>query len=203
MTAATWMAFVATIVVVALYPGVGTLFIVGTGLRHGVIRSLAAVMGMQTALLAYATLVGFGLAAVLGSSPVIFGLSKWAGVLYLLWMGVQTWRSGNHLATAAQGPADGSLFLRGFLVNFTNPKAIVFMAALFPQFIVPAQPVAPQLAVLALTMFVIDTVVMSSYAWLGSRLLNWMNSDRHMKTASRVSASLLMGAALWLATWQR
>jgi homoserine/homoserine lactone efflux protein len=202
VTISTWLGFVATVVVAATYPGVGALFVVGTGLRHGFGRSAPAVMGMQVALLSYVAMVGFGLAVVLNTSPQLFSLIKWSGVIYLLWLGVQKLRSDNNPLAVLEPRNSGPLFLQGFLANFTNPKAIIFMAALFPQFISAASPLGPQLAILAVTMFVIDTAVMSGYAWLGSRLITWMKSERRMKLANRLSAGLLIVAAICMASIQ-
>jgi homoserine/homoserine lactone efflux protein len=159
-------------------------------------------MGMQVALLSYVAMVGFGLAVVLNTSPQLFSLIKWSGVIYLLWLGVQKLRSDNNPLAVLEPRNSGPLFLQGFLANFTNPKAIIFMAALFPQFISAASPLGPQLAILAVTMFVIDTAVMSGYAWLGSRLITWMKSERRMKLANRLSAGLLIVAAICMASIQ-
>ncbi|RBP63198.1 LysE type translocator [Brenneria salicis ATCC 15712 = DSM 30166] len=90
------------------------------------------------------------------------------------------------------------LFKRAVLVNLTNPKSIVFLAALFPQFIMPHEPQAAQYMVLGMTTVVVDVLVMIGYATLATRISGWLKGPRQMQTLNRIFGSLfvLIGALL-------
>ncbi len=92
------------------------------------------------------------------------------------------------------------LFHRAVLVNLTNPKSIVFLAALFPQFILPNQPQAEQYLVLGVTTVVVDILVMIGYATLATRIAGWLKTPRQMQLLNRVFGSLFILVAGLLAT---
>ena len=129
------------------------------------------------------------------------------GAAYLMWLGWRQWRTrANPDEAAAAVVADASglsarqRLLRGLLTNLTNPKGIVFMVAVLPQFIDPARPMALQLLVLLLTTIVADTIVMHGYAWLASRLRGLLRSARARTAQNRLFGGVLMamGASLLL-----
>jgi homoserine/homoserine lactone efflux protein len=89
--------------------------------------------------------------------------------------------------------------LTGFLTNATNPKGIIFMVAVLPQFISKGAPLLPQLAILGVTMVAIDTTVMHGYAYLASSMQRWFRDPRVVKKQNRFFGALLalMGLALF------
>jgi homoserine/homoserine lactone efflux protein len=93
--------------------------------------------------------------------------------------------------------------LTGFLTNATNPKGIIFMVAVLPQFMTTSRPLAPQLAILAVTMLAVDTTVMHSYAAGASALRGLMRSARAMRNQNRVFGGLLMAVGTGLFFVQR
>jgi len=95
------------------------------------------------------------------------------------------------------------LFLQGLLVNLINPKAIVFIAALVPQFIDPARSQWPQFFVIALTMFGVDVLVMSAYALMASHLRRWLHDLRALKAQNRFFGGMFVGAGVMLAASSR
>ncbi len=95
------------------------------------------------------------------------------------------------------------LVLRGFLVNASNPKAIVFMLAVLPPFIEPTQALFPQYLLMAMTMISVDMLVMAGYTGLASRLLRLQTSLRQQRRVNRTFASLFVGAAAMLASVHR
>jgi homoserine/homoserine lactone efflux protein len=123
---------------------------------------------LQTGLGIHIVLVGVGLGTLFSRSLLAFEILKWAGAAYLIWLGIQQWRAAGSLDlnTLAQAQSRGKLFKRAVFVNLTNPKSIVFLAALFPQFIVPHQPQVMQYLVLGVTTIVVDIIVMIGYATL-------------------------------------
>jgi len=199
-----WLAFLAAAVVIAVSPGPGAVLSMATGLRHGYPTALRAICGLQTALLIQLCVVGLGLGAVLAASNTAFLVLKLVGAGYLIWLGIKQWRSpvetlGQSTAGEAQPGVAGGVYLQGVLVNLTNPKAIIFMVALVPQFIDPQAPQWPQFMIIALTMVATDTVVMSGYALLAGRCRHWLHSPRMLKAQNRVFGGLFVTAGSLLA----
>ena len=152
MSFALWLGFLLAAVLIAITPGPGAVLSMSIGMRYGYRSALLAILGLQAALLLQLVVVALGLGALLAASETAFGLLKLAGAAYLIWLGVQKWRAPVAAVVAASGDlSKRGLFVQGLLVNLTNPKAIVFIGALVPQFIDPAQPVAAQYAVIAAT----------------------------------------------------
>ncbi|MEX1761341.1 homoserine/homoserine lactone efflux protein, partial [Escherichia coli] len=131
-------------------------------------------------------LVGIGLGTLFSRSVLAFEVLKWAGAAYLIWLGIQQWRAAGsiNLNTLAQTQNRGHLFKRAVFVNLTNPKSIVFLAALFPQFIVPHQPQVMQYVVLGATTIIVDIIVMIGYATLAQRIAAWIKGHRYSRPPS-------------------
>lgn len=197
-----WLGFFLTTLVVALSPGPGAVLSMSVGIRLGYRHALKAILGLQTALLLQLALVGLGLGAVLAASELAFLVIKLAGAAYLVWLGVQRWREPLAIGEAGADVNRG-FYRQGILVNLGNPKAIVFIAALVPQFIDPQAQQLPQFAVIALTMCSLDTAVMSCYALLASRFRGVLASPRRGLFANRVFGSIFVAAGALLAGTSR
>jgi homoserine/homoserine lactone efflux protein len=197
-----WLGFFLTTLVVALSPGPGAVLSMSVGIRLGYRHALKAILGLQTALLLQLTLIGLGLGAVLAASELAFLVIKLAGAAYLVWLGIQRWREPLVIGEAGADVNRG-FYRQGILVNLGNPKAIVFIAALVPQFIDPQAPQLPQFAVIALTMCSLDTAVMSCYALLASRFRGVLVSPRRGLLANRVFGSIFVAAGALLAGTSR
>ncbi|WP_050417433.1 homoserine/homoserine lactone efflux protein [Azoarcus sp. CIB] len=199
-----WLAFLAAAVVIAVSPGPGAVLSMATGLRHGYAVALRAILGLQTALLIQLAIVVLGLGAVLAASATAFLAVKIAGAAYLIWLGVRKWRAPVELLDDGAEARDArGVYLQGVLVNLTNPKAIVFMVALVPQFIDPQLPQWPQFFIIAATMVGTDMVVMSCYALLAGRCRRWLRSPRMMKAQNRVFGGMFVAAGSLLAASSR
>lgn len=199
-----WLAFLAAAVVIAVSPGPGAVLSMATGLRHGYAVALRAILGLQTALLIQLAIVVLGLGAVLAASATAFLAVKIAGAAYLIWLGVRKWRAPAELLDdGAEAREVRGVYLQGLLVNLTNPKAIVFMVALVPQFIDPQLPQWPQFFIIAATMVGTDMVVMSCYALLAGRCRQWLRSPRMMKAQNRVFGGMFVAAGSLLAASSR
>jgi len=194
-----WFGFLAATLVVALSPGPGAVLSMSVGLRHGYRHALAAILGLQTALLLQLGLVAIGLGALLAASESAFLAVKLAGAAYLVWLGIQKWRAPVEEAGAVEDELKSGFYRQGILVNLGNPKAIVFIAALVPQFVDPAAPQGIQFLVIAATMFSIDVVVMSGYALLASRFRGAVRSRRSILLQNRVFGGIFIGAGCILA----
>lgn len=199
-----WLAFLAAAVVIAVSPGPGAVLSMATGLRHGYAVALRAILGLQTALLIQLAIVVLGLGAVLAASATAFLIVKIAGAGYLIWLGVRKWRAPVELLDDGAAARDTrGVYLQGVLVNLTNPKAIVFMVALVPQFIDPQLPQWPQFFIIATTMVGTDMLVMSCYALLAGRCRRWLRSPRMMKAQNRVFGGMFVAAGSLLAASSR
>ncbi|WP_181784885.1 LysE family translocator, partial [Pseudonocardia pini] len=161
------LAFLAASLVLVAIPGPSVLFIVGRALAHGRRAALTSVAGNTTGVAVLVVVVALGLGAVAAASAVVFTVIKFAGAAYLVWLGVHTFRTRGDLVAALGAPgvqADRRVFLQGVVVGLTNPKALVFFAAVLPQFLGPQPPnPAVQLLVFGL-LFCLTAAVLDS-AW--------------------------------------
>jgi len=206
MTFQVWLAFFVATTVTAIAPGSGVILCMSHGLTHGMRRTSVTIVGMEIGMTAILFIAGAGLGAVLVASEHAFMAVKIVGALYLIYLGVMQWRSPIQIGQAAEGEAgqaSGSSahrrFLTGLLTNLTNPKGIVFMAAVLPQFIDPTRPLLLQLCILAATMVCIDLVVLHGYALLAERAQRVFRNPRALRWQRRVFGGTLMslGAALF------
>jgi len=193
-----WMAYLVAAWLIALSPGSGAVLTMSHGLSYGVRQTTATIMGLQIGLAFILLVAGVGVGAVLLASATAFTVVKLLGAAYLLWLGWRQWRApvAPTADVAAERPAALSVRQRvalGMFTNATNPKGIVFMVAVLPQFIDPKRPLAMQLLILLATTLVTDTIVMHGYAFLASRLRGWLQSARARRTQNRVFGGVLMG----------
>lgn len=202
MDVQTWLAFVAASCLIAISPGSGAVLSMSHGLNYGVRKTTATIVGLQLGLLLVLFIAGAGVGSLLVASETAFSVVKFLGAGYLMWVGYKQWRAG--AASALQEPgADGAgtwqrRCLTGFLTNATNPKGIVFMVAVLPQFLTPARPLWTQLLVLAATSVVVDMCVMHGYAAGASSLRRIMRSAQAMRVQNRVFGGLLMAVGAGL-----
>ncbi|HAF54956.1 MAG TPA: homoserine/homoserine lactone efflux protein [Thauera sp.] len=200
-----WLAFLVASIVIAVSPGPGAVLSMSTGLRYGFGAALRSIAGLELALLLQLGVVALGLGAVLATSEVAFTVIKFVGAGYLVWLGVQKWRAAPEPIGEGEVRAHSrrQLYAQGVLVNLTNPKAIVFIAALVPQFIVPDLPQWPQFAVIGATMVGVDVIVMSLYALLATRFRPLLRNPRLLRMQNRIFGGLFVGAGAMLAASSR
>jgi homoserine/homoserine lactone efflux protein len=196
-----WLAYVATAIIFSLAPGSGTVNSISNGINFGTRKSLAAIVGLQLGLAFHIALVGIGIGALVAKSATAFAIIKWVGVIYLIWLGIQKWRDNSNLSLTqpAQSVSSKRLLTQAIFINLTNPKSIVFLVALFPQFIDPTQPQLNQLLILGVTTIVIDGVVMFGYTSLSSKLGKHIRSGNLMAKLNKVFGSMFIGCGILLA----
>ncbi|SFN93455.1 homoserine/homoserine lactone efflux protein [Formivibrio citricus] len=205
MTLSTWLAFFAASWLISLSPGAGAISCMSAGMRYGYRKSIWNIFGLQMGILLLVVIVALGLGAVLAASMLAFNLIKWFGVAYLVWLGIQQFRAE---AKPMEVGEDGvrsprQLFLQGFLVNASNPKGIIFMLAVLPQFIDTQAPQFIQYAQATATLFFTDAVVMSGYTLLAARVLSALRDPAHIRWLNRSFGGLFVGAGLLLAGFKR
>ncbi|MBC7500510.1 MAG: LysE family transporter [Herminiimonas sp.] len=203
----TWITFVFAACIIAISPGSGAVLSMSHGLSYGVRKTTGTIIGLQAGLLLILGIAGAGVGSILLASELAFNVVKIIGALYLIYLGLAQWRARTDVApaTAAQTfvsdavPSWRKRFLIGFLTNATNPKGIIFMVAVLPQFITQSAPLLPQLLILAATMCTIDLMVMHSYAFAASSMQRFFRDARAMAIQNRFFGGMLMavGAALF------
>lgn len=202
-----WLTFVGATIAISVSPGAGAVQSMATGLNHGLRRGYWSIVGLQIGLMLQLVVVAVGLGAAVAKSLVVFAVIKWLGVAYLIYLAVRQWRTTPaDLTEHLGGDADGgrlSLLARGFLVNATNPKGMVFMLAVVPQFVIPTRPLLPQYLTLAATMVAVDLVIMGAYTGLAARLLGWLQTPRQQKILNRTLSAMFAIAAVVLSLVRR
>ena len=177
MTIEIWSIYVATVFALMSTPGPSQLLMLSNSAKHGISRSLATAVGDLSANTLQMLAAGLGLAAILTASGHALLVIKWLGVCYLIWLSVRMickaspQRAAEHFERKV--PSLKTLWLQGFLTSAANPKAIVFFAALFPQFIQEDHAFWPQFLILSATYILLDGSFLSVYGmtagWMGAR----------------------------------
>jgi len=202
-----WITYLVATIILSVSPGPGVFSSLAAGLNHGFRRGMWNAVGMQVANFSLMGFVSVGLGALLLASETLFNAVKWGGVAYLVYLGIATWRSAPHRfderADAPQGRDSREVFWKGFLVNITNPKGIIFYAAVLPQFIDVARPQFVQYAILGVTTLVVDLVVMAGYIGLAARVLAVMKDPSHLRWVNRILGGAFVAAGLALAAFRR
>ena len=208
MSLETWLAFFVASWLISLSPGAGAISCMAAGMRYGYARAFWNIVGLQFGILFVLLIVALGLGAVIAASTTLFTAIKWLGAAYLVYLGVVQWRAPASPVSpdAVVDDSHGTprrLMLRGFLVNATNPKGIVFMLAVMPQFIDPLAPQLPQYLICAATLFFTDLVVMSGYTGLAAKVLTLLREPHHVRWVNRAFGGLFVAAGAVLATFRR
>ncbi|MET0702070.1 MAG: LysE family transporter [Mycobacterium sp.] len=202
-----WFAFLGAAIAISISPGAGAILAMATGLAHGARRSYWTILGLEIGLIAQLALVAVGLGAALANSVLAFNVVKWIGVAYLIYLAIRQWRTASLDLGARMDQATEdrpvAMLVRGALANITNPKGLVFLLAVLPQFVVPTAPLLPQYLVIGATMVVVDLVVMGGYAGLAARLLRWLTTARQQTMLNRTFSGLFATAAVVLAFVRR
>ena len=202
-----WLTFFAASWAISISPGAGAVAAMSSGLNNGFARGYFLTFGLVLGIWTQVLVVGLGLGALIAASSIGFAIVKWAGVAYLVWLGVKQWRAPAVPMVAETGEAlvvpRRSLVLRGWMVNAVNPKGTVFLLAVVPQFLELAQPLAHQYAVIAATLGFTDLVVMAGYTALASKVLRLLKSPRQIKLLNRTFGSLFVAAGGLLALFKR
>ena len=207
MDSQTWIAFAMASLLISLSPGSGAILSISHGSVYGVRATSATIWGLQVGLLGVLLVAGLGVGSLLVASETAFLLLKVLGALYLIYLGVKQWRSRHgmlegHAVEDALKEARGGWgqrFMAGMLTNLTNPKGIVFMVAVLPQFLHPGRPVAIQLLIMAATMVLTDIVVMHGYAFSGKALRRLLVTPRAARWQNRTFGAvfMLLGVSLF------
>jgi homoserine/homoserine lactone efflux protein len=206
MDLSVWITYLIATIILSLSPGPGVFSSISSGLHHGFRLGLWNGVGMQVANMILVAIVSLGLGAILLASETLFTAVKWLGVIYLIYLGIVTWRSNTRAFVEDQDDnahTAREVFMRGFFVNLTNPKGIIFFAAILPQFIDVARAQAMQYLILAGTTFAADLVIMMGYTALAAKVLRVMRDERHLRWVNRGLGGAFVAAGVALASFRR
>jgi homoserine/homoserine lactone efflux protein len=191
-----FLAYCLAVAILVLIPGPVVTLVVANSLSQGSRSGLATVAGASigNAILLGATAIG--LVAFFALMSEIFEVVRWAGALYLIWLGIRAWQAnggqGLAVATAAK-KTSRAVFVQGFLIAITNPKAIIFYIAFLPQFVDSHLPAGPQLLAMIATMIVMALLSDGAYALLAGRARGWFTSPGRRRLQGRITGTLLIG----------
>jgi threonine/homoserine/homoserine lactone efflux protein len=200
-------AFLAIAIATTLSPGPAVLMSVRNGATHGFRLALVGICGNLSALLTYAAIATGGVAFLLRDTPGLVTLIQAAGGAYLTYLGVTLLRRTDRpidARTASRDPAARvprrRIFVESFLVGISNPKSIIFYAALFPQFIQPGRAVLPQAALLTAIFALCSVTALSMYAGLSSTAAGRFLDSHRLARVNRICGALfiVLGCSLVL-----
>jgi threonine/homoserine/homoserine lactone efflux protein len=206
MTMSSWLIYVAAVVVLTLTPGPTVLMCVSTSVNLGARKALVACLGSTTAIVGIMTVSALGLGTALAASETAFLVLKWLGAAYLVYLGVRSLLSSAgeiRVDGAVQSATNTKTFAQGFLVGASNPKALLFFGALFPQFITPHAPQMPQFLLLGATFVFFEVLWLTLYALSAARAKHWLQQPRRARLFNRVTGVVFLVAASFVATSKR
>jgi threonine/homoserine/homoserine lactone efflux protein len=184
---------------VELTPGPNMVWLALTGASQGKRAGFAAVAGIALGLAVLSAVAALGLAQLATASPIVFGLLRYAGVAYLLWLAWQAWSGAYEVSpgTARDGGELSAWFRHGLLLNLLNPKAAVFFIAVLPTYIDPAAPVAAQSFAMSASYVAIATVIHVAIVLVAGQAHDWLSSGARQQRVRRIFAALLAAVAVW------
>lgn len=203
----TWFMYVLAVLVLTASPGPSVLLCVSKSVSYGFRSAFSASLGSLTAIVLIMTLSFTGLGVVIATSDVVFSIVKWGGAAYLVFLGIQALRSRKEsYELVNEEPSIKSFashWLSGFIVGASNPKAIVFFTALFPQFIDTQSALLPQYLVFASTFTVLELFWLMFYASLAARSSGWLMKPGRAKRFNQLTGGVFIAAGVLLSTSSR
>ncbi|MEM7663046.1 MAG: LysE family translocator [Pseudomonadota bacterium] len=193
----TFLIFTMTTFVVVFSPGPAAITAAAQGAGNGTWRAMLGVLGIAFANAVYFALSATGIASLIVASNLLFSIIKWVGVAYLLYLGVTaiTSRGGGLIVAKGEAGNGPSLFLKGFAVEFANPKALLYFAAILPQFLDTSRAVLPQILIMGGVTLLIDLLVYGVYARFGQAIASSGVKTSVIRWINRTAGSALLFAA--------
>ena len=189
--------------VFSLVPGPSVTVVVANSLARGTSAGLWTILGTEISMLSMVAIVGLGLSAVVAVVGEGFFWIKLIGAAYLVWIGVRMWRATGELQVR-KGRVRSAFdyIVQGAVINWSNPKTLLFLGAFLPQFVDLGRPAFPQIMVLGLIVMAVATLTDCVYAVTAGRARHWFDAAR-LRIMNRIAGSVLIVGGVWLATQQR
>jgi homoserine/homoserine lactone efflux protein len=205
VTLQSWIIYLTLVLIATATPGPAVLFIMTHSTLHGWRKASFAALGNITGLLILGLIAVTGLGTVLKTSELVFNVIKYAGAAYLVWLGLKLiFQKTSDFSKmedllAPSGVSRRQIYFRGMGVALSNPKAIVFLTALFPQFVDIHEALAPQFALLIAVLMFFSFSFLTSYAILAHQARVWLTKPRRVRIFNRASGSMFIGFGVLLA----
>ena len=204
-----WLYYSLAVLILTASPGPSVLLCMTKAVTEGFRVSMYTALGSLTAIVSIMTLSFSGLGVVIATSEVAFNMIKWSGAIYLIYLGYKALTSKQETYQifdqdkASSIATKSSLYLSGFIVGASNPKAIVFFTALFPQFINTSAPLLTQYFIFAITFTIMEFSWLTIYSYLGARSSNWLLKKGRAKYFNRITGGVFIGAGVFLSASSR
>ena len=203
MTIEVWISFIAASMILCFSPGPTVFLVMGQALEHGKKSVAPLVAGTLSGDVIAMSFSFIGMGALLATSAVLFNFLKWAGALYLIYLGIKAFRTKANVSEATvKQMKKGSVYFNALLVTALNPKGIIFFIAFFPLFINPDTLVFPQMLIMAVSFLAVSIVSVSTYATFSGILRSKVSSVKFQNGFNKVSGGMLVGAGAITATIQ-
>ncbi|EHT4939684.1 Homoserine/homoserine lactone efflux protein [Vibrio vulnificus] len=196
-------AFIPTFFFVSITPGMCMTLALTLGMSIGYKRTLWMMLGELVGVAVVSVAAVVGIAAVMLNYPMLFISFKILGATYLVYLGIQMWRSRGKLSLSAEtGPVSRAnnwqLIMQGFITAIANPKGWAFMISLLPPFIDKSAPLPPQLLLLVGIILISEFMCMTLYATGGKGLKRLLGQSQNVRRLNRIAGSLMIGVGIWL-----
>ncbi|AXH08560.1 lysine transporter LysE [Malaciobacter halophilus] len=201
-----WLTLFIASIFLSISPGAGAVVSMNYGLKYGLKKSYGAILGLQTGLFLQTFIVVIGLGTIISKSVMLFNIIKWLGVLYLLYLAFSKIFEKVELIEEEKTINKYSFkkaYISATLINLTNIKSTVFLVAFIPQFINTQSSMLVQFMIICLTLCIVDTVVMTGYSTLASKLKFLVKDVKAMKIQNRITGFFLALAAFFVSTAKR
>lgn len=192
-----WVTFVIASAILVAIPGPTVMTVVSYALSKGRQAGWASVAGVALGDFTAMTLSLAGAGALLATSTTLFMALKFFGALYLIWLGINLWRSNTKLSmpeTINSKASNRTIFLNTYMVTALNPKCIIFFVAFVPQFISTNDPAMPQMIILETTFVTLGAINAFLWAFLASGMRQHFSNPKRLTFINRIGASFLIGA---------
>lgn len=197
-----WFFFSMAILLASISPGPNVLIVVVNALRHGAFGARWTIMGNVCCLFCVAVLASIGAGAAIAAAPVAYQAMKVAGGIYLAWLGFKLIRSSfdamreidiRDIGTSTKAVFAGGLFAEAFLVSASNPKSIIFLTSIFPQFLNIESPIAPQFGIMFVSLVIIVSLIHNGYAVFAVSMRDKPVSVSARRWLARVTGTTFIG----------
>ncbi len=206
MTLQSWLIYLSLVFVATFTPGPAIFFIITKSTLYGWKKASFSALGNITGLFCLGIIAVTGLGAILKTSEVVFNLVKFAGAAYLIYLGLVQFFNKTDSANMAQEPltsnqfSPGKTFFQAWGVAVSNPKAIIFLTALFPQFLDVNRSLAPQFFVLVSVLMISSFFFLMFYAIVAHNIKEWLIKPSKINLFKKLSGSVFVSFGLLLAT---
>ncbi len=204
MSIEVWISFIAASMILCFSPGPTVFLVMGQALEHGKKSVTPLVAGTLSGDVIAMSFSFVGMGALLATSATLFSVLKWAGALYLIYLGIKAFRTKVSVTEVAPKQMQkGSVYFNALVVTAFNPKGIIFFMAFFPLFINANTPVLSQMLIMAVTFLGVSTASVSFYATFSGMLRSKVSSVKFQNGFNKVSGGMLIGAGAITATIQK